>query len=60
MRMLNPADPVITFDSGICMSYQWFEPPAGPGCPFSDNCGAYERTRPSSPLPPDIPESEGQ
>ncbi|HVA13147.1 MAG TPA: hypothetical protein VNF99_07850 [Stellaceae bacterium] len=49
MRMLNPAEPVITFDSGICMSYQWFEPPTGPGCPFSGSCGAYKRTRPSPP-----------
>lgn len=44
MRYVNPAER-LTFDSGECFSYKWFELPENPTCPFKDNCGAYQRKR---------------
>ena len=32
---------VITFDSGACGAWIWFERPKNPACPFKDHCGAY-------------------
>jgi hypothetical protein len=45
MRHLDPTKEV-TFASGQCGSYQWFEKPDAPTCPFVAACGAYARTRP--------------
>jgi hypothetical protein len=44
MRSIVPTEP-LTFDSGICLSHQWFELPENPDCPFAANCGAYARTK---------------
>ena len=32
MRYLNSTEP-LTFDSGQCFAYQWFERPENPTCP---------------------------
>lgn len=45
MRYVDPTED-ITFDSGTCSSYQWFELQHEPTCPFFVRCGAYARTRP--------------
>ncbi len=45
----------ITFASGTCGSWQWFELPTLPTCPLVEACGAYARTRPDvvpSTIPP--------
>lgn len=39
-RYINPAEQ-ITFDSGRCGSWVWFELPGNPTCPFKEFCGAY-------------------
>lgn len=44
MRRVVPTE-LLTFDSGICLSHQWFEQPENPSCPFVTNCGAYARTK---------------
>lgn len=44
MRSVLATEP-LTFDSGICLSHQWFELPENPDCPFVANCGAYSRTK---------------
>lgn len=44
MRSIVPTEP-LTFDSGVCLSHQWFELPENPDCPFAANCGAYKRTK---------------
>lgn len=44
MRSIVPTEP-LSFDSGICLSHQWFELPENPDCPFVANCGAYTRTK---------------
>ena len=44
-RWVNPADE-LTFDSGRCASWQWFERPENPTCPFKENCGAYRNKAP--------------
>lgn len=41
MRELRPVG-TITFDSGACTSWVWFEQPENPTCPFVDHCGAYQ------------------
>jgi hypothetical protein len=46
LRQLSPADQ-ITFDSGTCMSWIWFDLPGNPTCPFKDHCGAYRNKPPS-------------
>ena len=45
MRYLNPTEP-LTFNSGKCFAYQWFEKPENPTCPFVEHCGAYQRKMP--------------
>jgi hypothetical protein len=45
MRYLDTTQEV-TFASGQCHSWQWFEQPDAPTCPFVTNCGAYARVRP--------------
>lgn len=47
MRSIVPTEP-LSFDSGICLSHQWFELPENPDCPFVANCGAYTRTKAKS------------
>ncbi|MBS0296160.1 MAG: hypothetical protein JSR45_07600 [Proteobacteria bacterium] len=42
MRAVNPTEP-LTFNSGTCISHQWFELPENPSCPFAPDCGAYAR-----------------
>ena len=39
MRLVSAADN-ITFDSGSCASWFWFEKPENPTCPFFERCGA--------------------
>jgi hypothetical protein len=51
LRYLDPTEP-LTFDSGLCFAYQWFEKPENPTCPFVEQCGAYKRK-----MPPGIPTS---
>jgi len=46
MRSIVPTEP-LSFDSGICLSHQWFELPENPDCPFVVKCGAYWRTKAS-------------
>ena len=41
-RYLSPVGE-ITFDSGRCGAWVWFEKPDQPTCPFVDHCGAYRR-----------------
>ncbi|TAV98404.1 hypothetical protein ELI24_08380 [Rhizobium ruizarguesonis] len=31
----------LTFNSGRCGAWVWFEKPENPSCPFKDTCGAY-------------------
>lgn len=45
MRYLDPTEP-LTFNSGKCFAYQWFEKPENPTCPFVEHCGAYQRKMP--------------
>jgi hypothetical protein len=45
LRMVSPTKP-LTFDSGNCVSYEWFERSDRPTCPFVDRCGAYQRKWP--------------
>jgi hypothetical protein len=45
LRYLDPTEP-LTFDSGRCFAYRWFERPENPTCPFAGNCGAYHRKMP--------------
>jgi hypothetical protein len=42
MRTVNPAEE-LTFNSGICRFYAFFQQPDNTGCPFSNDCGAYAR-----------------
>lgn len=39
-RYLSPSGE-ITFDSGACGAWVWFDLPEYPTCPFKDCCGAY-------------------
>lgn len=48
MRSIVPTEP-LTFDSGLCLSHQWFELPENPDCPFVAKCGAYTRSKALSP-----------
>lgn len=45
MRYLDPTEQ-LTFDSGRCFAYQWFEKLENPTCPFVEHCGAYQRKMP--------------
>ena len=45
-RWVSPADE-LTFDSGRCASWQWFEQPENPTCPFKESCGAYRNKAPA-------------
>ena len=36
----------LTFDSGMCASWQWFEKPENPTCPSKEYCGAYRNKAP--------------
>ncbi len=45
MRYVDPTEPV-TFNSGQCFAYRWFERPENPSCPFLEQCGAYKRKGP--------------
>lgn len=40
LRQVDPSQP-LTFHSGTCQSFVWFEKSENPTCPFADNCGAY-------------------
>ena len=46
IRYVDPTQE-ITFASGRCASYQWFEQLDAPTCPFVAHCGAYMKTRPN-------------
>lgn len=43
-RFVSPVGE-LTFNSGTCGAWVWFEKPENPTCPFKENCGAYLRTR---------------
>ena len=43
-RMVIPTDPM-TFDNGYCKSFEWFELPENPSCPFMEDCGAYDQAK---------------
>ena len=45
-RWVSPAEE-LTFDSGMCASWQWFERPENPTCPFKESCGAYRNKAPA-------------
>lgn len=44
-RYVNPTEK-LTFHSGECGAWAWFELPENPDCPFKDHCGAYQRKAP--------------
>lgn len=44
MRQLDPSKP-LSFDSGVCLSYPWFDKPGNVACPFLANCGAYRNAK---------------
>jgi hypothetical protein len=46
LRYLDPTERPLTFDSGQCFAYRWFDLPENPRCPFADSCGAYRRKMP--------------
>lgn len=46
MRRVSPVGE-LTFDSGMCVSWKWFEKPENPTCPFKENCGAYRNKVPA-------------
>lgn len=39
-RYVRPTER-LTFDSGQCGAWVWFDQPGNPTCPFKENCGAY-------------------
>ncbi|GAA3075625.1 hypothetical protein GCM10010520_23400 [Rhizobium viscosum] len=46
-RYINPQERPLSFNSGQCGSWVWFEQPDFPTCPFKDNCGAYLNKAPA-------------
>lgn len=44
-RWISPVGE-LTFDSGMCGAWEWFERPENPTCPFVENCGAYRKKAP--------------
>lgn len=46
MRRVSPVGE-LTFNSGMCVSWKWFEKPENPTCPFKENCGAYRNKVPA-------------
>ena len=40
-RYVSPVER-LTFDSGQCGAWVWFEQPDNPNCPFKQHCGAYK------------------
>ena len=40
-RYVSPAGE-LTFDSGQCGAWIWFDQPENPTCPFKQQCGAYK------------------
>jgi hypothetical protein len=44
-RWLNLAGE-LTFDSGACGAWIWFEQPGNPTCPFKEACGAFRNKAP--------------
>jgi hypothetical protein len=45
----------ITFHSGACGAWVWFELPENPTCPFKDDCGAYLNKAPPQGLESNAP-----
>lgn len=43
-REVSPRE-AVDFDSGVCVSYEWFDKPEHQTCPMSDGCGAYHRAK---------------
>ena len=43
-RFVSPVGD-LTFNSGICGAWVWFEKSENPACPFKEQCGAYLRVR---------------
>jgi hypothetical protein len=41
-REVIPSE-AIDWNSGVCLSHEWFEREENPTCPFSSDCGAYKR-----------------
>jgi hypothetical protein len=48
-RYVSPANGPLTFNSGRCGAWTWFEKPELPTCPFVGFCGAYQRKAPAPP-----------
>lgn len=46
-RYVSPSQQ-LTFDSGNCGAWIWFEKPENPSCPFKSRCGAYLNKAPLS------------
>lgn len=46
-RYVSPRRVPITFDSGRCGAWTWFERDDAPSCPFVTRCGAYRRKAPA-------------
>lgn len=44
MRQVIPAE-VIDFNSGTCISHEWFELEENPTCPLACSCGAYRQAK---------------
>lgn len=47
-RYISPKEPM-SFQSGQCGAWVWFEKHDNPTCPFAENCGAYQRKHPPEP-----------
>jgi hypothetical protein len=47
-RFVRPSE-AVDFHSGRCDALEWLEKDGNPLCPFTDQCGAYKRTKESSP-----------
>lgn len=47
-RYISPKEPM-SFQSGQCGAWVWFERPENPSCPFAEKCGAYQRKHPPEP-----------
>lgn len=57
-RYVSAANGPLTFNSGRCGAWTWFEKPELPTCPFVGFCGAYQRKAPTPPGdPPSVLES---
>ncbi len=53
-RFVSPVGE-LSFNSGRCGAWIWFEQPENPTCPFTEHCGAYQRKAFGPSAPPPVP-----